>query len=71
MAEVYSVRVEHGDEEKNEVFSEELGSQIVFVQEKFDDSVQAVGGRNLSGMHSRGEENNHLIISESGRRVGG
>lgn len=48
----YSVRVEHGDEYKDEVFSEEVSPHVVFAEQKLDDSLHSVAGGCFDGMNS-------------------
>jgi len=48
----YSVDIYHGYNHEDKHSSEELSSEVVFVEEKVYDSFHSVGGGGLPGVHS-------------------
>lgn len=57
-----AVWVQHGNQQEYEVFPQQMGSHVFFIQQKFNYSIHAIAGRGLYGMNSGWNKDNGLIV---------
>ena len=61
MAIINSVNINHGYNQKNKHFSQQVSSEIIFIGEEVDYTLHGKRGRSLSRMYSGRNQNNRLV----------
>lgn len=59
-----AIRIEHGNEHKNKILSQQERTMILLIKQKVDDPIHGVTGWSLNGMHSSADKDNRLIITK-------
>lgn len=60
----HTIRVKHGNQDKDKIFSEQVCSVVIFIKQKLNNAFHAEAGRGFNGVDSGADKDDGFIISE-------
>lgn len=62
----HTIRIEHGDQYKDEVFAEQVGPCVLLIEEEADDAIHGEAGGRFDGVNSGRDEDDRFVAPKLG-----